>query len=95
MRAATKWISDKSNSKFKGNDSSVIGARARQTKEFKKRREKANIVDQVDQTEEEFSFFTNDVTDLKDQRVFVIDSGFSNYMIKDRLIHLRGRDLQR
>ena len=64
--------------------------RAGHTEEFcyeKKRREKVNFVEnkeQVgDQTDEEFSFFTYDM-DLEDQRVFVIDSGCSNYMIKDR-----------
>ena len=37
-----------------------------------------------DQIEKELSFFTNDNMDLEDQRVFVIDSGCSNYMIKDK-----------
>ena len=65
--------------------------RAGHTEEFcyeKKSRENANYVENKkqmeDQTEEEFSFFIYDNMDLEEQRVFVIQSGCSHYMIKER-----------
>ena len=90
MRRGTKWIRDKSDSKLKGNDSSVIGAREPVTlKSFVMRRnvEKRILLRTRNKWkiyQEEFSFFTYDNMNLEDQRVFVIDSGCSNYVIKDR-----------